>query len=561
MAVICFGTIRGYILGIRNHLKLQMWGWNLGIKPAAKNENPVKLRGAQFLLAFVFLGHMAARASNLDTIGVTLLQTVTTNVNGAGIRVAQPEAGYETATNWQVNPSASGIGQPVSLFTYYSTSGSANNFPNAVGAESSHADAVAGNFYGMSGGVATNVTHVDNYEANYFINNIVNTGTSIPARVVNQSFTYGTYNTNIDQICDNYAARYNTLFVSGAGFNGSPVYTPATCYNGIGVGVSDNSNTPYGPTPDGRSKPDIIAPGTLPDPSVTSYTTPQVAGAAALLMQAGLRGDGGSDTNSTADIRTVKALLLNGAVKPADWTNGAASPLDARYGAGVLNVFNSYKQLAGRKQTNFVPASVSAGAPHPPTGATNTIGVLSGWNFTNLTSSSSLDAVAHYYFNVTNGVSNATFTATATLVWNRHQNKSSINNLQLFLYNAANSNLVAVCTSAVDNVQHLYVPKLPQGRYDLQVLKKGGSYVSASETYALAFEFFSLPLNIVKSGTNVALKWPIYPTGFVVKSTTNLASPVVWNSLSNLVTTVTNNQNYVVLNVTNRNQFFRLQRP
>jgi len=27
-------------------------------------------------------------------------------------------------------------------------------------------------------------------------------------------------------------------------------------------------------------------------------------------MQAGLRGDGGSDTNSAADIRTVKALLL-----------------------------------------------------------------------------------------------------------------------------------------------------------------------------------------------------------------------------------------------------------
>ena len=38
-------------------------------------------------------------------------------------------------------------------------------------------------------------------------------------------------------------------------------------------------------------------------------------------MQAGLRGDGGSDTNAAADMRTIKALLLNGAVKPADWTN------------------------------------------------------------------------------------------------------------------------------------------------------------------------------------------------------------------------------------------------
>ena len=382
--------------------------------------------------------------------------------------------------------------------------------------------------------------------------------------MVNQSFTYGKYDTNMDQIYDNYAADNGVLFVTGAGPNGSPVYSPATCYNGMGVGVSDNSNTPYGPTPDGRSKPDIIAPGTLPDPSVTSYTTPQVAGAAALLMQAGTRGDGGSDTNSATDIRTVKALLLNGAIKPVGWTNviwtnSARLVLDTNYGTGVLNVFNSYKQLAGQKQTNFVSASVSAGAAHPPTKATNTIGVLSGWNFNTNTSSSSLDAVDHYYFNATNGVSNATFTATATLVWNRQQNKSSINNLYLFLYNAANSNLVAVCTSDVDNVQHLFVPKLPQGRYDLQVLKKGGSYVSASETYALAFEFFSTPLNIARSGTNVVLKWPIYPAGFVLQAATNLAAPV-WNT-NNPAPSVTNNQNYVVLNVTNRNRFFQLWRP
>ena len=34
-----------------------------------------------------------AQAQNLDTIGVTLLRSETTNVNGTGIRVAQPEAG------------------------------------------------------------------------------------------------------------------------------------------------------------------------------------------------------------------------------------------------------------------------------------------------------------------------------------------------------------------------------------------------------------------------------------------------------------------------------------
>jgi hypothetical protein len=537
-----------------------------------------RLRGTQLLLAWFFLGQVAVQAQYLDTLGVTLLQTVTTNVNGAGIRVAQVEANNgPTTTNWQVNLSS--FGQLTGFFTYYSSGGSATTFPNSLGAESGHADAVGTNFYGIPNGVATNIAHMDNYYVNYFVqvayyvigpttNYIVSLPpTNINDLVVNQSFIFlnsdfSHASTNeqkaVDSAYDNYAAQYNTLFVSGAG-NGGAVNPPATCYNGICVAV-DNGSSSIGPTPDnGRAKPDITTPGY--PAGDTSFSTPYVSGAAAVLLQAGLRGDGGSDTNSVADIRTVKALLLNGAIKPADWTNGTASPLDARHGAGVLNVFNSYEQLAGRKQTNLVLATVFTGAAHPPTGATNTIGALSGWSFTNLTSSSSLDAVAHYYFNATNGISNASFATTATLVWNRQRSQSSINNLLLYLYNAANSNLVAACTSAVDNVQHLYVPKLPQGRYDLQVLKKGGAYVSAGETYALAFEFFSLPLSAVESGTNIVIQWPAYPTGFIIQTTTNLAPPVVWNSLSNLVATVTNGQNYVVLNATNRSQFFRLWQP
>ena len=199
--------------------------------------------------------------------------------------------------------------------------------------------------------------------------------------------------------------------------------------------------------------------------------------------------------------------------------------------------------------------------PIPPTGGTGTVGVLSGWDFNTNSSSATSDVVKHYYFNVTNSVSNALFTATLTLVWNRQQNQSSINNLNLFLYNAANSNLVAVSTSAVDNVEHIFVPKLAQGRYDLQVWKAGGlTIVSSSEAYALAFEFFSMSLNVAKSGTNVVLKWPVYPTGFILESTTNLISPILW-STNNPAPAVTNSQNCVTLGATNGNQFFRLRRP
>src|ERR1700722_3415985 len=47
-------------------------------------------------LIFMLVGffHAAVHAQNLDQIGMTLLRAVTTNLNGAGIRVAQPEAGY-----------------------------------------------------------------------------------------------------------------------------------------------------------------------------------------------------------------------------------------------------------------------------------------------------------------------------------------------------------------------------------------------------------------------------------------------------------------------------------
>ncbi|MGH7952293.1 MAG: hypothetical protein ACREFE_10290, partial [Limisphaerales bacterium] len=70
-------------------------------------------------LVLILAGFCAAvRASNLDTIGVTLLRMVTTNLNGAGIPVGQAEA--QDSTNpptWEVNPGA--VGQLTNLFTYF----------------------------------------------------------------------------------------------------------------------------------------------------------------------------------------------------------------------------------------------------------------------------------------------------------------------------------------------------------------------------------------------------------------------------------------------------------
>jgi len=550
-----------------------------------KNSSCTRITNVCVILAvFLCFGRMV-RASNLDTIGVTVLRAVTTNLDGTGIHVGQPEANNGdngSPISWEVNPT--NVAQPVALFTYTSDLGTSTSFPNSVGDWSSHADAVGNNFYGLPNGVATNVAHVNNYDVNYYVelgfsvlgpntNWVCSlSGANSSDEIVNQSFIFGLVPSQIsvpaqqaiDSAYDNYAATNHTLFISGAGNYGpasGSVCPPSTCYNGISVGAYGSSVSSVGPTEDnGRCKPDITSPGLA---GLTSFSTPYVSGAAAVLKQAGLRGDGGSgsSTNAAADIRMVKALLLNGAVKPADWTNANSTPLDARYGAGVLNIFNSYKQLAGGRQGCIVSNLVTIGAAHLPTGAAGTVSALSGWDFATNTSSTSNDRVHHYYFNVTNNVSAVKFTATATLVWNRQPGKTAINNLDLFLYDCANSNLVMCSTSLVDNVEHIYIPKLAQGRYDLQVWKAGGTgIVSAAEPYALAFEFFSDTVSLSQSGTNTVIAWPVYPASFLVESATNLVSPV-WITNNLPVATITNGNNRILLPATNANQFFRLRRP
>lgn len=526
-------------------------------------------RNGWLFFAVVFSFCTMAQAQILDEIGVTALRAVTTNLNGSGIHVAQPEAYDIGTTNWEVNPGT--VGQPVSLFKYFSSGGSSNSYPNTLSGESGHAGSVGNNFYGIPGGVATNVAHVDSFDADYFYGYYV-ANPALPGIgdvIVNQSFTFGPQTISAqqqtDSAYDNYSVQNKTLFISAADNYGTVapgstnVCAPGTSYNCISVGAYQNGSSAnsLGPTIDnGRCKPDITAPA-----GETSFSTPFVSGAAAVLMQAGLRGDGGSSTNAAADMRTVKALLLNGAVKPVDWTNNSSSPLDARYGAGVLNVFNSYEQLAGGKHGYIVATSVITNSPHLPTGATGSIAVLSGWDYNTNTSSATTDGVNHYYFNVTNNLAAAAFTATATLVWNRQQNQSGINNLDLFLYDAISSNLVASSTSLVDNVEHLWLPQLPPGRYDLQVLKAGGATVTPSETYALAWTFFSQRLTIAAAGTNVALAWPVYPAGFLVEAAASLGPPVVWTTNNIPPPVVTNNQNYMLLNSANTNQFFRLSWP
>src|SRR5687767_5780327 len=308
------------------------------------------------------------------------------SLTGTGVIVAIPEAG---APAWQINPAT--VAHPETLFTWHSSAGSASSYPNLLGTESGHANEVASRFVGLTNGVAPGVGHLDNYDANFFFNSLISQGTAIPAKVVNQSFIFAAERPDMDMDYDNYVAQHGTIFLNGAG-NGGPVSSPATAYNVIAVGAYGGSSS-VGPTLDGRCKPDITAPGPL-----TSFSTPLVSGAASVLVQAGRRADGGPTTEAAAaDVRTIKALLLNGANKPADWTNLPGKPLDVRYGAGVLDVWSSYRQLRGGRHRPVLQ-TVTAGAPHPPPSiTTNNLPTRRGWDLGGMWHRMTQDAVNHYF--------------------------------------------------------------------------------------------------------------------------------------------------------------------
>lgn len=517
--------------------------------------NPRLKTGLLFLI-FGVISLQTIRSNPLEQMGLTALRSIQPSLTGSGVKVAQPE-GNTGSNDWQVNPAS--VGQPQSRFRWISSGGVATTFPNALGTESliGHANSVGFNFYGNPGGMAPGVAQIDNYELGHFVSSIIYASPqpSIPAKVVNQSFNYQTQDSLGEQLFDNYAARHNVLFVSGIGNGDKPdaikVFPPGTAYNGIGVGAFGGMSS-VGPTADGRCKPDIVAPA-----PATSFSAPYVSGAAALLVQAGNQGFGGSNSNAATDIRTLKALLLNGAVKPNGWTNHPSHPLDLRYGSGVLNVLNSFKQLSNGKQTFLETTSWPPNWSHPPGNNLNNLPRV-GWDFNSITNNpASLDRIHHYYFTIPADGSAHKFTA--TLTWNRKTNSAGINNLDLFLYRVQPSSIVAVSTSQVDNVEHISVPHLTPGRYDLQVLKSTNG-LNTNETYAIAYEAVSTAVAINRVGNNVAVTWPIYPNGFALESSPNLNNPIPWSPVAGSPV-LTNSQYQLLVPASQPQTFYRLRQP
>src|SRR5262249_50281558 len=145
-------------------------------------------------------------------------------------------------------------------------------------------------------------------------------------------------------------------------------------------------------------------------------------------------------------------------------------------------------------------------------------------------------------------------------IWDRALSTNSINDLDLFLYRTSDGAQIALSKSMIDNVEHLYIPSLPPGRYDLQVLKNSGTKsITPSETYALAFETFVIGMAITKQGNNVVISWPLYPNGFTLESTPGLSPPITWTPVTN-TPVISNNTYQMTVNSLSNMSYYRLRR-
>jgi hypothetical protein len=204
-----------------------------------------------------------------------------------------------------------------------------------------------------------------------------------------------------------------------------------------------------------------------------------VASAATILRQ-----QAGTLTSANATRNEVtKAVLLAGATKSefAGWSQTSTRPLDSQYGAGELNIYNSY-QIQGSGEFD---GGADAGS---------TLSVAEyGWDYENLLSASES---RFYNIDVTQEVN-----ASIVLTWNASISESGMGeldydtfelaDLDLQFYDSSGSflgTLLRESVSKLDNVEHLFIPELGIGNYTIAV--RG---ISGATDYALAWRFTAVP--------------------------------------------------------------------
>jgi hypothetical protein len=253
----------------------------------------------------------------------------------------------------------------------------------------------------------------------------------------------------------------------------------ASAYNVIAVGdrfgLSSGGYTRV-ETP-GRCKPDLVAPMTL-----TSFATPLVSACAARLLEAASNLPDASDR--AAKPQLIKAVLLAGATKPPQWRQAEGKPLDEHFGAGMLQLDNSLMILqAGPTEPGPIQRRFS-------------------WDFRAMTP----NQTTRYELKVSKPLGemsiiltwhrrisgNVAFNETISrMVWDNTPRLADFD-LRLTKVDDQSVTEIAASRSAIDNVEHIYLPALPPGRYVLEVARSSDGYDEPWD-YALAWRIELLP--------------------------------------------------------------------
>ncbi len=251
-------------------------------------------------------------------------------------------------------------------------------------------------------------------------------------------------------------------------------------YNVIGVGRSDGEHSSGKTTLNGKGRltVDIVAPRPVTTGvHSTSGATSVVSACAAVLHQTGAKTDAVKPT-------TMKAILLAGATKEEfpSWSHSESQPLDTVYGAGEINLLNSYQIQkngrwpgtlnAGKSKIRHTPAGWDRNGNLPP-GDSRVYTFQSRPKTRPLT----LSVVLTWNLAVTNG----------SEAPGEFLPKTSLADLKLELYRMqpdAPDLLIERSDSEVDNLEHLYIRNLAAGQYYLKVENKNTENSSAA--YAIA---------------------------------------------------------------------------
>jgi hypothetical protein len=419
---------------------------------------------------------------------------------GAGVKVTQVEAA--TPTGWMPDPGLAEFNGK----TINDLSG------NSAGSYSDHATGVAQLFYGNITSMAPGIRTIDSYEASAWLNSLSTeegSGFQNTSRIANHSWVGNGYdstegkdhNGDILRMVDRLVERneYIQVVAMNNGSGNQPLLGSA--YNVIAVGRTDGNHArgsyavpgdkTYG---SGRTRPDIVTPQ-----DTTSAATPLASATAALLVQIGHRGatrlsKGWTNISGIGTVynaersETVKAALMAGADRQTRNTgisanidryrssgNQTINGLDRRYGAGQLNILNSYHVIAAGEQNSLQDGG---------TGAIRASGFDYDGAFGGLGGS---NRVASYFITAGSGL-----TLRASLVWNMRVAKNgSLSttlcnlNLTLFDRSAKTLNPVATSNSVRDNTENLWVKLVDGHRYELRVTTPVSAKFSCD--YALAW--------------------------------------------------------------------------